>query len=84
MPTLAQANALLSSLKVGDPVTLTLDGRPVEVTVQRELSGRDPGGYGNPENFAVTVGFGPGRFNTEVTPARMAAGYVALSLPKGS
>lgn len=79
MPTVHEASALLSSLKAGDEVVLTQDGRDLHVTVQRELCGRDPGGFGHPDNWAVTVGWGPGRYNTEVTPARMALGFVSLA-----
>lgn len=75
---LREAHRFLSSLKVGDPVIVTQDGKEVRVTVQRSLA--RPGNIGSWEHSAVvTVGFGPGRWNIEVSSARLAEGYVVLS-----
>ena len=73
------AHTLLASLRTGDTVTLTRDGRESQVTVQRELRRMDGGGFGSWDHSAVTVGYGPGRFNMEVTPAGIEAGNYALT-----
>ena len=62
-----KAHQFLASLRTGDEVTLFRDGRLLDVTVQRPLHKPDPGGFGSTEASRVTVGFGPGRWNTEVT-----------------
>lgn len=74
------AYTMLQGLAPGQEVTLTRDGRDLAVTVQRPLHRTDGGGFGSWDHSAVTVGFGPGRFNTEVTAAGIAAGYYALTL----
>lgn len=68
------AHRLLASLRVGDTVKLTRDGRESVVTVQRAIRGMDGGGFGSWDHSAVTVGYGPGRFNMEVTAAGIEAG----------
>lgn len=65
----------LASLKPGTPVLLTEDGKEHEVTVQRFT--RD----GSIDHASLTVGYGPGRWNREVSAARILAGYVGLSVP---
>lgn len=62
-------------LQVGDPVVVVADGRSHRVTVQRAV---DPGEFAAPESRTVTVGFGPGRWNREVSNAAQRAGYVQL------
>jgi hypothetical protein len=74
-----QAHTFLASLRVGDPVTITQDGREIAVTVQRELRRTDGGGFGSWDHAAVTVGFGPGRWNVEVTAVALEQGRAALS-----
>ena len=73
------AYAMLSGLTVGQPVTLTRDGRDLAVTVQRTIRRMDGGGFGSWDHSAVTVGFGPGRFNTEVTAAGIAGGFYTVT-----
>jgi hypothetical protein len=71
------AHRLLASLRVGDVVTVTEDSRDSEMTVQRELS--RPGGVGSWDGDAVVkVGYGPGRYNREISAGTIAGGYVAL------
>lgn len=65
----------LAALKPGDTVLLTRDGTDHEVQVQRFH--RD----GSIDHANLTVGYGPGRWNTEVSAARVLAGYVGLSVP---
>lgn len=75
---------VLSSLQVGDPVevwdgTRTMKGERVTcvLTVQRSLQGSDyrldtngfPVPCGSWEHANVQVGYGPGRWNTELTAA---------------
>lgn len=67
--------ARLASLKPGTPVLLIEDGKEHEVAVQRFA--RD----GSMDHAALTVGYGPGRWNREVSAARILAGYVGLSVP---
>lgn len=71
---------LLGSLRVGDAVTLTVDGKSHAVTVQRELRRPDGGSFGSPDYAVVTVGYGPGRWNTEVNAAGLAAGRYTLAV----
>jgi hypothetical protein len=66
---------LIASLNMGDPVRITVDGRAHDVTVQRR-EGLDV--YKHPDGRTVTVGYGPGRWNTEVSAERIAAGYVTV------
>ena len=75
VPTLAQARLIIDSLNPGDPVRITLDGRTHDVTVQRR---EGLGVYRHPDSRAVTVGYGPGRWNTEISADRIAAGYVSV------
>lgn len=72
--TLTEARTLVRGLKVGDRVTYVKDGRELELTVVRGLRSADPGGFGHPDSAMVTVGYGPGRWNVEITPASLAAG----------
>lgn len=65
----------LASLKPGTTVLLIEDGREMEVQVQRFT--RD----GSMDHASLTVGYGPGRWNREVSAARILAGYVGLSVP---
>jgi hypothetical protein len=78
MTTLTEARVLISQLKPGDPVLLTMDGRTMDVTVQRR-EGLDV--YRHSDARSVTVGYGPGRWNTEISAERIAAGYVAVEIP---
>ena len=59
--------ALLSSLPVGAEVDFTTGGRVLRLTVQRDLRTCDPSG-GEMGSSRVTIGYGPGRWNREVTP----------------
>lgn len=77
-PTRAELHSFLASLKVGDQVVLTRDTRPRVLTVQRELRRTDGRDLGSWDHAAVTVGYGPGRFNTEVTAAGLDAGHYQL------
>lgn len=65
----------LAELAPGTPVTLVRDGRRHDVTVQRWS--RD----GSPDHARLTVGYGPGRWNLEVTAAGILAGYYDLEVP---
>ena len=73
------AHRFLSSLRVGDVVTLVRDGRESRVTVQREIRAMDGGGFGSWDHSAVTVGYGPGRWNTEVTAAGISDGFYGVT-----
>ena len=75
-PSLAEAHSLLASLAVGDAVTLTQDGRAVDLTVQAAIGG----GFGHPHSSTVTVGYGPGRYNRELSAATLAYGFVTLTI----
>jgi hypothetical protein len=67
-----EAHHMLLSLRQGDPVQVRSDGRYLAVTVQREIHSADPGGFGSTESRRITVGFGPGRWNREVTVEALA------------
>ena len=71
----------LAELRVGQPVRLAVDGQEHDLTVQREFTRGDGGGFGSIDHGTITVGYGPGRWNTEVSGARIKAGYVSLSVP---
>lgn len=74
------AHAMLQSLEAGQEVTLIRDGRELAVTVQRSIRKMDGGGFGSWDHSAVTVGYGPGRWNTEVTAAGIAGGYYSVTV----
>jgi hypothetical protein len=76
-----EAHRLLAGLRVGDPVLLHRDGKALELTVQQELHKTDGGGFGSWDHAAVSVGYGPGRYNTEISAATIAVGYAQLTLP---
>ena len=78
-PTLTEARALIASLAVGQSVILTRDGHDSAVTVQRR-EGLDV--HRHPDGRTVTVGYGLGRWNTEVNADGLAAGYYALTVPE--
>jgi hypothetical protein len=67
----------LTRLRVGQKVRVTLDGRDHEMVVTRPAR-RSDGAHGSVESTRVTVSFGPGRYATEVTAERLAAGTQAL------
>jgi hypothetical protein len=70
----------LAELNVGQAVRFTADGRSHDVTVTREFRGADGNGFGSLEYSVVTVGYGPGRWNTEVNAAGIAAGRYTLEI----
>ena len=74
------AHTMLRSLETGQEVTLIRDGRESVVTVQRTIRRMDGGGFGSWDHSAVTVGYGPGRWNMEVTAAGIAGGYYGLAV----
>lgn len=71
---------MLQSLEAGQEVTLIRDGRESAVTVQRPIRRMDGGGFGSWDHSAVTVGYGPGRWNTEVTAAGIAGGFYSVQV----
>lgn len=71
---------LLASLRTGDTVTLTRDGRTNVVTVQRTTIKPDGSQFGSWDYANVTVGYGPGRWNTEVNAAGIEAGLYAVTV----
>ena len=73
-----QAHAYLAGLRAGDAVTVRQDGSERTYTVQQEIRRMDGGGFGSWDHAAVTVGYGPGRYNFEITAARIAGGYVTV------
>lgn len=79
LPTLTEARALIASLTVGQTVTLTRDGRDSTVTVQRR---EGLSVHRHSDARTVTVGYGLGRWNTEINAEGLAAGYYALSVPE--
>lgn len=70
---IVQAVEALSALRQGDAVRVTLDGREHVMYVSREAR-RSDGAFGSYESTRITVTFGPGRYATEVTAERIAAG----------
>jgi len=67
---------LLRGLREGDVVYLTRDGKRSKVTVQRAF--RVDAGGGSQDHAKVTLGYGPGRWNTEVSAAGIVGGYYAV------
>lgn len=78
------AYTLLAGLKVGEQVDVTIDGRNYTVTVQRALMGGDGGGFGSWDYASVTVGYGPGRWNTEISAAGIEAGRFTIQSLNGA
>ncbi|WP_425837463.1 hypothetical protein [Streptomyces fractus] len=62
---MAQAISLIGSLKDGDRVRVTLDGRMYDMTVVGRPT-RSDGAFGELESVGVTVSLGPGRYSTRV------------------
>jgi hypothetical protein len=77
-----EASRFLGSLRKGDPVNVTVDGREHAVTVQREHHGEDAGCGSWDHGWKTTVGFGPGRWNVELSAAAIAAGRFTVSRPE--
>ena len=64
--TMAEAIQLIGSLKDGDLVRITRDGR-INVMIVSGKPRRADGAFGSPESTRVTVTYGPGRYATEVS-----------------
>lgn len=71
--------AMLRDLKPGQSVVLRESGRDSAVTVQRGY--HHPDGMGAPGSHGVTVGYGPGRYNTFVSIDAVTEGYRAIGIP---
>lgn len=71
------AAGFISSLRPGDAVVVTQDGRELEMTVSRG-PGRSDGAYGTWESIRVTVTLGPGRYSTEVGAEHVARGRMSI------
>ncbi|WP_375000169.1 hypothetical protein [Aeromicrobium sp. CTD01-1L150] len=67
--------ARLAEYQAGDSIDVVRDGRTCTYTVQRTLTRAD-GGFGSSDHARLTVGFGPGRYNFEITAAQIKAGFV--------
>jgi hypothetical protein len=65
--TLRDHQVFLRTLRQGDTVRLTMDSKTLAVKVIREWHSADADGYGPAEECRVTVGYGPGRWNTDVS-----------------
>lgn len=70
-PEFHDAVAFLASLRVGDTVRVTKDGRTSEVKVVRPAR-RSDGPFGDYESIAVRVSHGPGRYSFDITAEAMA------------
>lgn len=71
MTTLHEAACLLYSLRVGDTVRVTREGRTEEVQVTNPAHYSD-GPHGAYDSLAVTVSHGPGRYAFDITVLAMA------------
>lgn len=71
------AAGFISTLRPGDAVVVTQDGRDLEMTVSRGPS-RCDGAYGSWESIRVTVTLGPGRYSTEVGAEHVARGRMSI------
>ena len=78
MSTIPELVSFLGGLRAGDRVILTRDGKDHHVTVQSPLTRGDGGGFGSSDHAKVTVGYGPGRWNTEVSAVGIRDGFYAL------
>lgn len=58
----------LRSLRKGDTVQLSMGSREMFVAVINEWHSADWDGFGSPESFRVTVGYGIGRWNIDISP----------------
>ena len=67
----------LTRLQVGQPVTVTVDGKDHDMTVSRPAR-RSDGQFGSVESTCVTVSYGPGRWSTEVRAEALVAGTQKL------
>ncbi|WP_328967910.1 hypothetical protein [Streptomyces sp. NBC_00239] len=64
-PEMSAAITFIQSLKIGERVKVTRDGRTNEMFVSSGPT-RCDGPYGSYESMGVTVTFGPGRYSTRV------------------
>jgi hypothetical protein len=70
-PEFHEAVVFLSSLRTGDTVRVTRDGRTSEVKVVQPAR-RSDGPFGDYESIAVRVSHGPGRYSFDITAEAMA------------
>ena len=77
-PAILAAIRFIDSLKAGEAVTLTADGRQNLMHVSRTAH-RSDGAYGSVVSTRVTVTYGPGRYSTEVGAEAMASGHLTLT-----
>lgn len=76
-----EASRLLGSLRLGETVVLRVDGRDNVVTVQAEHRGEDAGCGSWDYGTKTKLGYGPGRWNMEVSAATLASGRVTVTRP---
>jgi acyl-CoA thioesterase FadM len=81
-PEFRAAVDFLASLKYGDKLMVTANGRESEMTVTREIH-RSDGPSGSYESSQVTVSYGPGRYAFELKAEAMAPRHPGL-VPSGS
>ena len=69
----------LAQLRHGDSVILIKDGQRLPLTVTGEFR-RAEAGFGSVDHEKITVGYGPDRWNTEITAAAISHGFAALDI----
>jgi hypothetical protein len=69
---MADAIAFLGSLKAGDRVRVTREGRTADLVVSRGPR-RSDGAFGSPESTQVTVSYGVGRYSYEINAGHLFA-----------
>ncbi|MFG2292005.1 hypothetical protein [Streptomyces sp. NPDC048603] len=71
-PEMVQAISFIESLKIGDRVKVTRDGRTNEMFIASRPT-RCDGPFGSYESIGVTVTFGPGRYSTRIQADHLVA-----------
>lgn len=74
LPSIHQIASRLREYEPGDPIAIFSDGKWQEFEVQRGHT--EP--LGSVDSVAITVGFGPGRYNREVSAAAIRDGFVDI------
>lgn len=74
---ITDAVEFLASLKYGETVKVTFDGRTNDMSVSRAAHRAD-GPFGEYESTRVTVTYGPGRYAREVTAGQIADGSASI------
>ena len=78
-PEMIEEISTIASLRIGDAVSVTRDGRSLDMTVTTDPHRGDSGGFGSVESTRVTVSLGPGRYSATISADAVAHGYTSIT-----